>query len=164
MKIAAILLVSLFLISLGLLGYVYFTADITVDTITTVAMEAAAQQPTFDSIQSQMEKGQLIGTVYDTQIPGDSSAYQFIVYTIRLKNTSPIPAERVEVQVNPAKGDVMQMGDPMKRTLAPMSQGDITATILTSQDTPPHRTLKITCYLWGIPCTIQTHTDLASTK
>ena len=162
MKKLAIVLGTLLVICLGLLGYVYFTADITVDTIQTVAMDAATQQPTFDAIQQQMELNQFIGTIYEDTVPRAVEEYQFIVYTIRLKNTSAIPAERVEVQVNPVQGDVVQIGDTLKRTLAPLSQGDINATILTRKGVHAHRQLKITCYLWGIPFTIQTRTDMAT--
>ncbi|MBQ2952611.1 MAG: hypothetical protein IJE07_03565 [Clostridia bacterium] len=157
MKIFAILSVLVLLLTLVGVGSLYMTANIYVDACGVVTMEATAKQETFDSLAEQVRLNAVVGTPFtsSTSLEG-AEAYQFCIYTIRLKNDCRIPAEMVEVQISPMAGDVLQVGGAPFGTVAPGSTTDLTAVILTQAGMHSVREVTVTYYMWGIPFSIKT--------
>lgn len=156
MKVVAILSVLVLIASLFGVGYLYLTANVTVEAIGVVAVEASTQPELFAQLKQQVESQQVLGTAYTTQPLGDAESYQFLTYTVRLKNSCFVTADMVEVQVTPMQGDVLQTADTSARALSARSTGDLTATILTDINMHSVRELNITYYMWGIPFSLRT--------
>lgn len=156
MKVAAILSVILLIACLIGVGYLYMTANVTVEAIGVVAVEASTQPALFSDLQEQVTGGHVIGTAFSSEPLTSPENYQFYTYTIRLKNNCFVTADMVEVQVTPMQGDVLQLADDTARALPARTTGDLGATILTDVNMHSVRELNITYYMWGIPFTLRT--------
>lgn len=156
MKYAAIISVILLVAALIGVGYLYMTATVTVEAVGVVAVEAANQPDVFEDLRQQQENGTVLGTSYVSTPLGGAEDYQFLTYTVRLKNNCFITADMVEVQVTPMDGDILQIGDATAYALTARTTGDITATILTDINMHSVRELNITYYMWGLPFSIKT--------
>ncbi len=156
MKYAAIVTVILLIVCLIGVGALYLTANVTVEAVGVIAVEAATQPELFASLQDQQRSGYVNGTPYTSDAIGSAENYQFYTYTVRLKNNCFLTADMVELQVTPMQGDVMQLGDSSAKALPARSTGDIQATILTDVNMHSVRELNITYYMWGMPFTLRT--------
>lgn len=156
MKYAAIFMVLVLIASLVGVGYLYLTANVTVQAVGVTAVEASTQPTLFEELARQVENRQVLGTAYTSAPLGGIENYQFYTYTVRLRNNCFVTADMVEVQVTPMEGDVLQIGDDTARALPARSTGDITATILTDVNMHSVRELNITYYMWGVPFSLKT--------
>lgn len=156
MKYAAIFTVILLIASLIGVGYLYLTANVTVEAVGVTAVEASTQAALFEDLRLQQEEHRVLGTAYVSTPLGDAANYQFFTYTVRLKNNCFVTADMVEVQVTPMDGDVLQIGDGTAYALPARTTGDISATILTDIRMHAVRELNVTYYMWGVPFTIKT--------
>ena len=156
MKYAAIFMVLVLIASLVGVGYLYLTANMTVQAVGVAAVEASTQPALFEELARQVENRQVLGTAYTSAPLGDIENYQFYTYTVRLRNNCFVTADMVEVQVTPMEGDVLQIGDDTARALPARATGDITATILTDVNMHSVRELNITYYMWGVPFSLKT--------
>ena len=156
MKYAAIFMVLVLIASLVGVGYLYLTANVTVQAVGVTAVEASTQPALFEELARQVENRQVLGTAFSSVPLGSVENYQFYTYTVRLRNNSFVTADMVEVQVTPMEGDVLQIGDDTARALPARSTGDITATILTDVNMHSVRELNITYYMWGVPFSLKT--------
>lgn len=156
MKVVAILSVLALIAALVGAGYLYLNSTVVVEALGVSAVEAAAQEALFYSLRDQMENRSVIGTAYTTDLLTGPEDYQFLTYTVRLRNNCFVTADMVEVQVTPMQGDVLQVGDVTPRALPARSAGDIHATILTPIGMHNVRELNVTFYMWGVPFTIRT--------
>ena len=156
MKWIAILMAVVMVASAAGAGYLYLNSTIRVDKLGVVATEAALQQASFDELKRQAEGGRVIGTLYSHEPIGEAADYQFLTYTVRLDNRTALTADMVEVAVTAQPQDVLQIGDEKPKALQGHSQGDISATILTTKGSNTIRELTVTYYIWGIPFSIKT--------
>lgn len=156
MKYAAIFMVLVLIASLVGVGYLYLTANVTVQAVGVTAVEASTQPALFEELARQVENRQVLGTAFSSVPLGSVENYQFYTYTVRLRNNSFVTADMVEVQVTPMEGDVLQIGDDTARALPARSTGDITATILTDVNMHSVRELIVTYYMWGVPFSLKT--------
>lgn len=156
MKYAAIVAVLLLILTLIGTGYLYMTANVTVDAVGVIAVEAASQPVLFEELRQQTEQQRVLGTSFVSGPLGAPEKYQFYTYTIRLKNNCFVTADMVEVQITPMEGDVLQLGDSVARALPARTTGDINATILTDIGMHSVREINITYYMWGIPFHVKT--------
>ena len=156
MKYAAIFMVLVLIASLVGVGYLYLTANVTVQAVGVTAVEASTQPALFEELARQVENRQVLGTAFSSVPLGSVENYQFYTYTVRLRNNSFVTADMVEVQVTPMEGDVLQIGDETARALPARSTGDITATILTDVNMHSVRELIVTYYMWGVPVSLKT--------
>lgn len=156
MKYAAIAAALLLIVSLVGVGALYLTANVTVEAVGVVAVEASTQPEVFSALKEQQASSHVTGTMYTSAPIGDAANYQFYTYTVRLKNSCFLAADMVEVQVTPMEGDVLQIGDTSAKVLAARTTGDIQATILTDINMHAVRELNVTYYMWGLPFTLRT--------
>jgi len=156
-KVVAILMVIVLVASIGGVGYLFLTANVSVTAVGVVATEAEAQLRTFEELREDLAQDSLTGTRYRSHVDlTDPAGYQFYTYTVRLRNSSMMLCDMVEIQVTPREGDVLQMGSERALSLAPRSTGDVSATVLTTVDSSPVREIIVTYYIWGIPFSIKT--------
>lgn len=157
MKFLAILSVLVLIASIVGVGYLYMTASMVVVGLDVIAVEASTQPDLFRTLKEQVESGSILGTAYTSQTwLEDASAYQFLTYTVRLRNNTFVTADMVELQVTPMSGDVLQIGDFTPKALPSHATGDIQATILTDANMHSTRELNVTYYIWGLPFTLRT--------
>ncbi len=157
MKVAAILMVIVLVASIGGVGYLYLTANVTVVAVGVTATEATAQQAAFEQYRDALAAGSATGTIFQTDAKlGDAENYQFFTYTVRLRNNSMLLCDMVEMQVTPRDGDVLQSPGNRSLVLAARSTGDISATVLSDIKSNGVREVILTYYVWGIPFTVKT--------
>ncbi|MCH5286218.1 MAG: hypothetical protein J1E43_02255 [Christensenellaceae bacterium] len=157
MKAAAIVSVVLLIACLLGIGVLYATADMAVESIGVIAVEAATQPDLFNQLRQQVETGSVLGTAYTSQSwLDDASNYQFYTYTIRLRNDCFVTADMIEAQVTPMDGDILQIGDYTVKQLPARTTGDLQVTILTAVGMHPVREINVTYYVWGMPFTLKT--------
>ena len=151
MKPVAIILLILFLAALAGTGWLYLSANITVEDISCTAYAAQDQPAVFQTLKDQLAVNAFTGTPFDVSGIGDPEDYQFYEYTLRVRNDSFLRAEVIEIQVTPMAGDVLQISDLDAHDLAPRSSGSFTAAILTAREMHNIRELTMTYYLCGLP-------------
>ena len=157
MKYFAILTVLILIVTLVGVGYMYMTANIYVDAVGVTALEASAQPVHFAELRQQLRLGAVIGTPFvQAQELSDAENYQFLTYTIRMKNDTAVMADMLELQVTPMAGDILQIGSYHDVKLPARQTTDVTATILTDRNMHTIREVTISYYIWGIPFTMKT--------
>ena len=156
MKYIAITLVIALLAAVGGVGYLYLTANVVVDAVSVTATEASAAPDHFDALSALMEEGAMTGTVFSDKPLESAEHYQFLTYTVRLKNDAYLPAEMVELQITPMDGDVVQLPTSGTPAIAKRSDGQVQATILTDIHSHTVREINISYYMWGFPFTLRT--------
>ena len=157
MKYFAILSVLILIVTLVGVGYMYMTANIYVDAVGVTDIAATEQITLFEELREQVRLGAVLGTPYvPAQELPDAENYQFLTYTVRLKNDTAVPADMVELQITPMSGDILQIGSYQDVKLPARQTVDVTATILTAKDMHAIREVNVTYYIWGVPFTMKT--------
>ena len=157
MKRIAIFLLVLLVAAAAGVGWLYLNSRMTVVSVHAVTTEASAQPLLYDELRDQADNGALTGTVFRTGSLTGIEHYQFITYTVTLRNATWLDAEMVELQVTPMEGDVVQVGVPVPGTLPRQATGELTATLLTDINAHPARELTLTYYLGGVPFSLRTN-------
>ena len=157
MKYFAIITVLILIATLVGVGYLYMNANVFVEAVGVIATDSVSQYELYEDLQDQLRLGAVAGTPYiaATELSGPEN-YQFLTYTIRLRNNTSVPADMVELQVTPMAGDVLQIGSFEDVKLPAGRSVDATATILTDVNMHPIREVTITYYIWGVPFTMKT--------
>ena len=157
MKYFAIITVLILIATLVGVGYLYMNANVFVEAVGVIATDAVSQYELYEDLRVQLRLGAVAGTPYiaATELSGPEN-YQFLTYTIRLRNNTSVPADMVELQVTPMAGDVLQIGSFEDVKLPAGRSVDATATILTDVNMHPIREVTITYYIWGVPFTMKT--------
>ena len=157
MKYFAIITVLILIATLVGVGYLYMNANVFVEAVGVIATDAVSQYELYEDLRDQLRLGAVAGTPYisATELSGPEN-YQFLTYTIRLRNNTSVPADMVELQVTPMAGDVLQIGSFEDVKLPAARSVDATATILTDVNMHPIREVTITYYIWGVPFTMKT--------
>ena len=157
MKYFATISVLILIVALVAVGYMYMTANLYVEAVGVIAADAPSQLPLFEELREQVRLGAVLGTPYTTaQELSGAENYQFLTYTVRLRNDTAVPADMVELQVTPMAGDILQIGSYTDVKLPAKQTVDATATILTEKDMHPIREVTISYYIWGVPFTTKT--------
>ena len=157
MKYFATISVLILIVALVAVGYMYMTANLFVEAVGVTAMDAPSQITLFEELREQVRLGAVLGIPYVTarELSGAEN-YQFLTYTVRLRNDTAVPADMVELQVTPMAGDILQIGSYTDVKLPAKQTVDATATILTEKDMHPIREVTISYYIWGVPFTTKT--------
>ena len=140
-------------------GYLYFSAQITVTGITVKQTVASENQDLFFDIKEDVEKGRLKGTILSSVALEEPDKYSFFHYTIQIQNNTFLKADMIEVQVVPNEQDVLQLGNVMPISINKKSTGSIDVVILTDTNNYFNREMIVTYYFWGKPFTLRTTLD-----
>ena len=155
LKTAMYLMITLVVLALGVVGYFFATAKVTITAYDAKGAQATQNQALFDQLKDDVAQNTLQGTLFKTATLGNATDYAFITYTVRLSNQCLVPIDMVEIQVEPDPEDVLQIGDTAVHSLNARSVGDITATILTAKDKDAVREVIVSYYVWGVSFTIR---------
>lgn len=157
MKYFAIITVLILIATLVGVGYMYMNSNVFVEAVGVIATDAVSQYDLYEELRDQLRLGAVAGTPYigATELAGPEN-YQFLTYTVRVRNNTSVPADMVELQVTPMAGDVLQIGSFEDVKLPAGQSVDATATILADANMHSIREVTITYYLWGVPFSMKT--------
>lgn len=157
LKFAAIASVSLLLVMVALVGYLFLTAEVQVIDISAQGIPASNHPEAFEQLKTAVRKETFYGTLFQKpQEWKNASEYVYLTYTLRLRNNCLVPVDMLEVQVVPQTGDILQLPDLQIKSLDLKSEGDLQVQILAHKDTHPIRELIVTYYLWGVSGSVKT--------
>lgn len=157
LKYIAIACVSILLVMILLVGYLFLTAKVEVINITAQEISAANNPEFFDTLKSSVDQDTFVGTLFQKPLEWKhADEYVFLTYTIRLRNNCLVPIDMVEAQIVPQSTDILQVGELSVRSLDLKSEGDLSVQILAPKDTQPVREIIVTYYLWGVSGNLKT--------
>ncbi|HRX09335.1 MAG TPA: hypothetical protein P5559_09255 [Candidatus Limiplasma sp.] len=156
LKYLMLFMIALVIVVVGIVGYFFFTAKVTVADCDITGHAAVTQPDLFQQVNQYLSLGAFPGVIFTDVGLGEAADYAFITYTLELSNQCLIPIEMIEVQIVPKDGDILQLGDYQIHKLAPKTSGTVSATILTQKDSHSVREVLITYYVWGVSYTITT--------
>lgn len=157
LKIVAIVMCALLLVMLAMLAYLFMTAEVSIQEVSTAGVSAAQQTERFEALRESLAEDTFLGTVYQKPAEWkDASEYVFLHFTVRLRNGCLVPIDMIEVQVVPQPTDVVQLGDLQTRSLPAKTSGDVEAVVLAHKDAHPVRELLVTYYVWGVSFQLKT--------
>lgn len=151
LKITAIVMFSLLMAMLILLGYLFLTAEVTVEAVTSSGIHASQHPDEFASLQHSLDEGTFMGTLF--QKPEEwktAEDYVYLQFNVRLRNGCLVPLDMIEIQVVPQPTDILQLADRQVHSLEAKQEADFSAMILAPKDTHPVRELIVTYYVWGV--------------
>ena len=157
LKIAACAAVSLLVVTLLLVAYLFLTAQVEIVSVTSTGASLESDPETFESLRSAVEQETFQGTLFNRPSEwGSAGDYALITYTVRLRNGCLVPIDMIEAQVVPQSQDILQIGDFQVRSLEAKTEGDITASILTAKNSHAIREVIVTYYVWGVSLSVRT--------
>ena len=156
MRAAAVLTALVFLAACAGLVYLYQTSELTVTDIRYSAVEASVQPEAFEEIRQQIVNGSGLGIRLSDEVPENAADWQFITYTLRIKNATFLTADALEIQITPMAGDVLQLGDETVWSLPARSEGDLQGTLMTSIHMHAIREITVRWYMDGKPYSLKT--------
>lgn len=157
LKIAAIASVSLLLVMVLLVGYLFFTAEVRVTDVAVQGVSAAEDPAAFETLKNAVLEETFQGTLYQKPLTWeDASEYVYLTYTLRIRNDCLVPIDMIEAQVVPQATDILQTADLSVKSLGAKSEGDLTVQILAPKDAHPVRELIVTYYVWGVSFNLKT--------
>ena len=157
LKIAAIASVSLLLVMVLMVGYLFLTAEVRVTGVEVVGVSAAQDPAAFETLKNSVVEETFQGTLYQKPLEWeDPSEYVYLTYMLHIRNDCLVPIDMIEVQVVPQATDILQIGDFSVKSLDAKSEGDLTAQILAPKDTHSVRELILTYYVWGVSFNLKT--------
>ena len=156
LKYLMLFMIALVIVVVGIVGYFFFTAKVTVADCDIAGHAAITQSELFQQVRQYLSLGAFPGVIFSDVSIGDAADYAFITYTLELSNQCLVPIDMIEVQIIPQDGDVLQLGEYKVHSLGPKTSGSVTATILTRKDSHSVREVLITYYVWGVSFSIKT--------
>ncbi len=151
MKPFAIILIILVLAAVVGIGWLYFSANLTVTFDTCIATDGVTQVDYFDQLKKQVSAGTFIGTRYGSKDLLTADQYKFLTYTVVLDNHAFLKAETAEIRITPMQDDILMIGDQEEHAVPAGKKGTLSATILTDRSAHSVREATVTWYFWGIP-------------
>lgn len=151
MKAVAVILIVLVIAAVGGIGYLYLNANLTASFESCIVTDTVTQADYFGQLKSQLASDTFTGALFRDTEPGSPEEYQFMTYTVRLRNNAFLDAEVIELRITPMEGDLLQIGTSEEYSLKPGRTMDLSATILSARNSHSIREGTVTCYFWGIP-------------
>ena len=156
MRAVAVLTAIIFLAACGGVVYLYKTAELTATDVRMTATPATEDPERFNEISRQIAGGGGLGILFSDEAPENAEDWQFITYTVHLKNATFLTADAVEIQITPMAGDVLQLADETVWTLPARSEGDLKVTLMTSSRMHGIREMTVRWYMNGQPFSLKT--------
>ena len=122
---------------------------------TMTAIPAAQAQQTLEDTLSQVAQGTFAGHVFAPAEGLSAEDASFVTVNVRLRNRGFFPAEWIALSVIPREDvtadarDVLQLDNYGANVLPAGSEGDISATVLTTIGRELPLTLEVSCYVLG---------------
>ncbi len=155
MRTFAIIAAVITALLLACVAYGALTTQVEVQVVAVSSEPASNQVEAFTTVNTWVKEqnGSSI-TRFTADELGDISNYKLVYLTVEIRNWSFMPAEWVQVQIQPAEGDVLQIRqDPA--TARQLGKSAVQAVLLTaSQDASTPRQVTVEYYLLGQKYTV----------
>lgn len=156
MKATAIILVLVCLAAFVGLGYLYMASSVVIEDVDLTICEADTQAALFDELSTQVASGCAAATVFSAEIPKTPDHCIFLQYSVKLRNSTFMTAEQIEVRISPTTGDYVQVGETLPTDIPSGSSGNVKAVLLSDREAKMVREITVSYYLWGIPFFVRT--------
>ena len=157
LKYTAIALSALLLVMLGLVGYLFLTAEVQVVEVSAKGVSSASDLAGFEALRDSIQNDTFYGTLYQKPHEWkDASEYVLLTYKLRLRNNCLVPIDMIEVQVVPQSTDIAQLPSLTVKSLDMKSEGEYEVQILTARESHSVRELLVSFYLWGVSGNVKT--------
>lgn len=157
LKITAIVMVSLLLVMLLMLAYLFLTAEVTVVTVSSSGVNAGEKAEDFETLKNALDEETFMGTLFHKPEEWKKAEdYVYLQFQVRLRNGCLIPIDMIEVQVVPQPTDILQLADRQVHSLEAKQEADFSAMILAPKDTHPVREIIVSYYVWGVSFQLKT--------
>ena len=156
LKLAAIASVSLLLVTALMVGYLFWTSEVEIVSISAKGNPASNNPEAFERLKKSVQEDTFQGTLFQEPLEWkDASEYVVHTYTIRLSNQCLVPIDMIEAQVIPQASDILQIGNYDVRSLDLRSEGDFSVQVLAPKDSHTVREILVTYYVWGVSFTLK---------
>jgi len=157
---AAALALLLITVCVGLLiAYSLYAAELRVTQAEVRVVPAEDMITQFQALNRAVRERALLGKQFQEGPIDNPAAYEFHLYTVRLRNNGLIPADWVRLDVQPEPGDVLQSEGEDAGRLPAMGEGEFQAVVLARRDAGAARQLSLTYFIWSrlynIPVNVQ---------
>lgn len=133
----------------ALIAYSMYAAELAVTVDEVRVVPAGDMMEQFQALQRAVQERALLGRQFQEDPLGDSYAYEFHIYTVRLRNNGLIPADWIRLEVQPEVGDVLQSDGESTGMLPAMSSGELQAVVLAHRGSDTARKLSLTYFIWS---------------
>ena len=157
-KIALFLLIIAILMgAVTIWGFYGMHLDVQAENVQILAYEQFPQE--FHRIANLLSHSAVRGVVYDSQLDGSIHDYVILEYTIIFKNNGLLPAQMLEAQIVPIKGDVLCYSQQEARgqdvnlslDVRPGQEVRLRCYLLTKKELHAVRDIQTSYYVWGTP-------------
>ena len=157
LKIIAIIMVALLLTMLLMMGYLFMTAEVTVEVVSSSGTNAGQQAEDFATLQASLDTNTFMGTIFQKPEQWKSAEdYVYLRFDVKLRNGCLVPIDMIEVQVVPQPTDILQLADHQVHSAEPKQETTVSAMILAPKDTHPVREIIVSYYVWGVSFQVKT--------
>lgn len=131
-------------------GYVIWAAELKVSSAGAVLESAADRAEAFGNIYESMRVGASELEVFTTEsIDPSPEQYMFVTYTLKVRNLNALPAEWMQLSLEPQDGDVL-MVKPTVEDVPAFNEQLVTLVLLTSRNAADYvRNARLNYYVYG---------------
>lgn len=157
MKVFAVLMIVICLLTFAAIGYVYLNANIIVTPLGVSVAEASSDSSFFDRIRTGILNDTLTGTVFSRNVPEEAGAFVINTYRVSIENRSFVSIDLPELTITPFSSDIagVTAADPPLK-LSPGKSTELVFQVLSGNNTGSAREISVTWYIFGIPFSVQT--------
>ncbi|MDR2658258.1 MAG: hypothetical protein LBB86_10580 [Oscillospiraceae bacterium] len=155
MKRLAVALLAIVILAGGAALYLRLSANLSVIGAYIEIHPAAESMAVYEDLKGKLADGSFTGDILSDADLGSPEGYEFLVYTVRLRNYGILPAEWIRIEIAPAPDwDVIAVGEPRGFSLAAFSAGTLSGTMLARAGGNHARIVTIRYYVYGRMFTI----------
>lgn len=131
-------------------GYVIWAAELKVSSAGALIESAADRAEAFQNIYESMQIGAPELEVFASEnIDPDPAQYMFVTYTLKVRNLNALPAEWMQLNIQPQDGDVL-MVKPTVEDAPAFNEQLVTLVLLTSRSAADYvRSATLNYYVYG---------------
>jgi len=151
LKKIAIFLTVLTGLALALVGYQLYASALRLEVTRVDIASASERADAFGGLLTAARRGDLEHSLYRADIPDDPAQCALVTITLNLRNHGLLPAEWIDVEVEPMPGDYLRVPNA-SIDLRPLRFTDLSIVLVSSPDGAGEpRPLHITYYVLGRP-------------
>lgn len=155
MKVFAVLMIVLCLLSFAAIGYIYLNANVVVTPLGVSVAEASSDTSFFDRIRTGFLNDTFTGTVFSHDIPEEAGSFVINTYRVSIENHSFIDIDLPELTITPFPSDIAGICPAEKPgRLSPGKSTELVFQVLSGNDTGSTREISVSWYIFGIPFSV----------
>ena len=130
-------------------GYILWAAELKVAPVGGLVESAADRASAFESISQSTEIGSADLVLFQDSIDYGPEQYVFVTYTLRIRNMNILPAEWLQIDIQPQTGDVLMVKATVE-DVPGFSEQLVSVVLLTDRTTASYaRAATLSYYVYG---------------